>query len=280
MFARIRPPISDDLTLYGTYARGFRSGGFNASGALLTDDYKAETLDSYELGFKSTLMGGRMRANMAVFYQDYENTQQFEFDGNVFIQSLYNIPETEIYGIEGSMDFAVTENLTVDAAFGWMDSEVVKFDESISSEMKAQLEMRNTNTVKLPEATVAAFDRNFKGAKLSNFAHKTANLGLQHNYPLSTNNTLITRIDYSFTDDVYWWLDEQDVQDSLGIVNGSISLQLGDNLELQAWCKNCTDEIYDSEFSPNERELFGGAAKDLAYRARGRMSGLRLNYSF
>jgi len=57
-------------------------------------------------------------------------------------------------------------------------------------------------------------------------------------------------------------------------------LSLGENLELQAWCKNCTNEIYDSEFSPNERELFGGAAKDLAYRARGRMSGLRLNYAF
>ncbi|MEH6607346.1 MAG: hypothetical protein V7711_17335, partial [Pseudomonadales bacterium] len=84
----------------------------------------------------------------------------------------------------------------------------------------------------------------------------------------------------SYTDDLYWWLDEQDVQDPLGLVNANISWAMGENLELSAWCKNCTDEIYDSEFSPNERELFGGAAKDLAYRARGRTYGLRVSYAF
>lgn len=271
---------SDNVMLYGTYARGFRSGGFNASGALLTDNYEAETLDSFELGIKTTLMGGRMRASAAAFLQDYKNTQQFEFDGNVFVQSLYNIPETEISGIEGGLDFAVTESLTIDMAFGWMDSKVVQFDEGIRDKMQSELYARNTNTVKLPAATQAAFDRNFKGAHLSNFAHTTVNLGLLHNWDVKENSTVVTRLDYSFTDDVYWWLDEQDKQDAMGLLNGSISWAVGDSLELQLWCKNCTDKIYDSEFSPNERELFGGAAKDLASRARGRMAGLRLNYEF
>jgi len=270
----------ENMTYYATYARGFRSGGFNASGALLTDTYDSETLDSFEVGFKSTLMDGRLRANFAAFYQDYKNTQQFEFDGNVFVQSLYNIPETEIGGIEGSVDFAATENLTLNFAFGLMDSEVIDFDEGIATKMEFELKQRNTNTVKLPAATQAAFDRDFEGSKLSNFAHTTLNLGIEHEMSVFDGGSLITRVDYSFTDDVYWWLDEQDVQDPLGLISASISLSLGENLELQAWCKNCTNEIYDSEFSPNERELFGGAAKDLAYRARGRMSGLRLNYAF
>ncbi|MEH6607347.1 MAG: TonB-dependent receptor, partial [Pseudomonadales bacterium] len=49
-FSSFQPKISlaytpnDEMTYYGTYAVGFRSGGFNASGALLTDDYEAETL--------------------------------------------------------------------------------------------------------------------------------------------------------------------------------------------------------------------------------------------
>ncbi len=285
-FSSFQPKVSlaytpnEQMTFYGTYARGFRSGGFNASGALLTDTYDAETLDSFELGIKTTLMNDRLRANFAMFYQDYENTQQFEFDGNVFVQSLYNIPETEISGIEGSIDFAATENLTVNFAFGLMDSSVVQFDEELKNNMQSELYARNTNTVKLPEATQAAFDRNFEGAHLSNFAHTTMNLGLEHEMAVWENGTLITRVDYSFTDDLYWWLDEQDVQDPLGLVSASIGLAIGENIELQLWCKNCTNEIYDSEFSPNERELFGGAAKDLAYRARGRTSGLRLNYTF
>src|SRR5690606_9476777 len=60
---------SDDWSFYSTFARGFRSGGFNASGALLTDSYDKETLDSFEIGFKTTLLDSRLRASSALFYQ-------------------------------------------------------------------------------------------------------------------------------------------------------------------------------------------------------------------
>ncbi|MGJ8679389.1 TonB-dependent receptor domain-containing protein [Paraglaciecola sp.] len=268
-----------NYTYYATYARGFRSGGFNASGALLTDTYKSEILDSYELGIKASLMDNRMRASVATFYQDYENVQQFEFDGNVFIQSLYNIPESTINGIEGSIEFAATENLTINAAFGLMDSSIDQYDPAIRDNIEEQLGGRIANGKAIPDHTQDDFDNNFKGAKLPNFAHQTANIGMQHNLPLG-DNYLITRIDYNFSSDQQWWLDGEDHQDNVGLFDASIGYEFENGLEVRAWCKNCTDVEYDSEYSPAERELFGGAAKDLAYPGRGRTAGIKVEYSF
>jgi len=267
-------------TYYGTYARGFRSGGFNASGALLTDTYDKETLDSFELGLKATLLNNRLRANLASFYQSYQNVQQFEFDGNIFVQSLYNIPESNISGIEGSFEFAATENLTLSAAFGLMDSAIEKFDDGIHSRLQSELFARTTNSVKLPKGTQAAFDKKFKGEKLPSFAHQTASFSLQHELPLPKRSYLITRLDYNYFSDRQWWLDGEDVQDNIGLLAASIALEFTEGFEIRLWCKNCTDIVYDSEYSPNERELFGGAAKDVAYRARGRTAGIKLDYSF
>ena len=271
---------NEDWSLYTTYARGFRSGGFNASGALLTDTYDKETLDSFEFGFKTTLLDGRLRASSAIFYQDYQNAQQFEFDGNTFVQSLYNIPKSTIYGIEGTIDLAVTETLTAGAGFGWMDSEIVEFDDEIFNRMESELLARTANSVKLPAGTREAFDHQFEGEHLPNFAHQTANLFLLHELPFGRDKTLITRVDYNYSGDRYWWLDGQDVQESVNLVDSSIALQLADNLEFQLWCKNCFDTEYDSEYAPTEKELFGGAAKDVAYRARGITWGVKAKYDF
>lgn len=271
---------NDDWSYYGTYARGFRSGGFNASGALLTDSYDKETLDSFEIGFKSTLMDSRVRASAAIFYQDYKNAQQFEFDGNIFVQSLYNIPESEIYGIEANLDFAATENLTVGAAFGLMDSEIVEFDDQIFNRMQSELLARTANSVKLPDGTQQAFDKQFEGEHLPGFAHRTMNLYLQHELPLSGDKAIITRVDYTNFGDRYWWLDGQDVQDSVDLVDSSVGLRVTEALEFQLWCKNCFDTEYDSEYAPTEKELFGGAAKDVAYQARGITWGVKAKYDF
>lgn len=138
------------------------------------------------------------------------------------------------------------------------------------------------NTVKLPAGTQRAFDKKFKGYELPLFAHTSANLGFQYDMPLSMldGRMLITRVDYSYSDDLHWWIDAEDVRESVSLVKASIGVEILENLEVQAWCDNCTDEEYDSEFGSNERELFGGAAKDVAYQARGLTYGLRAMYRF
>ncbi len=271
---------SEEWTFYGTFARGFRSGGFNASGALLTDSYDKETLDSFEFGLKSTLWDGRLRANAAAFFQSYDNAQQFEFDGNIFVQSLYNIPESTINGIEATIDLAASKHITLSAGLGLMDSEIKEFDDEIFNRMNSELLARTANTVKLPDGTQQAFDRQFEGEKLPNFAHTTANLSFQYDRAIGFENAIGFRLDYAYFADRYWWIDGQDVQDGTSLIDSSMSWYVGDNLEFQLWCKNCADEEYDSEYAPGEKELFGGAMKDVAYQARGRTWGLKAKYDF
>jgi iron complex outermembrane receptor protein len=67
--------LTDDVRLYATLGRSFRSGGFviapTAPGELT--QYEPETSDSLELGFKSRLADGRVQINGAIYYQKYHD---------------------------------------------------------------------------------------------------------------------------------------------------------------------------------------------------------------
>lgn len=136
--------------------------------------------------------------------------------------------------------------------------------------------------MKLPGGTQDAFDAGFVGYNLPLFAHKSANVALQYELPMPFFGGLpmTTRLDYSYSGDLYWWIDGQDIREDLHLLEASIGWELAEGLEVQAWCKNCTNKEYDSEFGSNERELFGGAAKDVAYQARLRTYGIRATYRF
>jgi iron complex outermembrane receptor protein len=73
---------NDDLTIYGGYGRGFRSGGFNQTGVGgvaansgvvgVSDIFEAETADTFELGFKADV--GFADINGAVYTTDSRNS--------------------------------------------------------------------------------------------------------------------------------------------------------------------------------------------------------------
>ena len=55
------------------------SGGFNGRGQTVvsaTTPYDPETVDAYEVGFKSEFFDRRLSLNMAAFYTDYQDIQQ------------------------------------------------------------------------------------------------------------------------------------------------------------------------------------------------------------
>lgn len=66
------------MNMYATVSTGYRSGGFNGSTytpGIGADIYDEETLTNMELGFKSTLMDGRVRLNASIFQYVYEDLQ-------------------------------------------------------------------------------------------------------------------------------------------------------------------------------------------------------------
>ena len=66
--------FNDDVMVYASFNRGFKSGGFAAT-APGDPGYEPEELDAYEVGIKADLLDGRVRLNAAVFHYDYTNLQ-------------------------------------------------------------------------------------------------------------------------------------------------------------------------------------------------------------
>ena len=105
--------FTDDIMAYVSYAHGFKSGGFNLdpnaykmdadtgeSGPVTSDgrEFDKEVVDTYELGLKSQLAGGRLTLNGAVFYTDIEDYQLNEFTGVGF--EVTNQEEASLTGFE------------------------------------------------------------------------------------------------------------------------------------------------------------------------------------
>lgn len=95
---------------YVKVSRGFRPGGFTANNTVVQDQlapYKPEWLLAYEAGFKSEPIPNVLRLNGAAFYDDYHDQQYL---GSFVVPSygplgrFTNIPKSEIWGLEGSID--------------------------------------------------------------------------------------------------------------------------------------------------------------------------------
>jgi iron complex outermembrane receptor protein len=66
---------SPDTTVYGTVARGFKAGGFNAASPAGAEAYDQEHSWSYEAGVKTSGLADRLTASLAAFSIDWSDLQ-------------------------------------------------------------------------------------------------------------------------------------------------------------------------------------------------------------
>lgn len=147
--------VNDDITVYGGYSQGFKAGMFDPRGAnLITpaveEGVDPESLDSYEVGLKSTYWDGRAVTNVAVFYSEYTDMQVpgsvgIDTDGDGinddFVGTLTNAGEAEISGIEIEGTFLFTENFSVQVAASFLDAEIKEWivnDVDVSDDREVQ----------------------------------------------------------------------------------------------------------------------------------------------
>jgi iron complex outermembrane recepter protein len=123
--------INKDLMVYAIFSQGFRDGGINAGiGASCTANgaptyYKPDTLNNFEVGWKSTLLNGRMTWNGAVYYMPWKDYQTPVFDLAICPSTFNaNIGNARIYGAESNVDVLVAEGLSVQASLSYDDSKL------------------------------------------------------------------------------------------------------------------------------------------------------------
>ncbi|MBT8041236.1 MAG: TonB-dependent receptor [Xanthomonadales bacterium] len=118
--------LSDEVRFYGRLAKGFKSGGFNgrANSAADVSTFDPETVWTAEIGAKTIMADGRVRANYALFYSQYDDFQARVSvgDGIDFRFPVLNAAELEIKGAEFELSWLPIDPLALSTQIGYLDS--------------------------------------------------------------------------------------------------------------------------------------------------------------
>lgn len=265
-FKQLQPKISisyaatDDISVFGNWGIGFKTGGFNNAGSAaivegffnqgidagltIFDDYRKETSSAFEVGVKGNLAPG-IAFELAGYYTDVEDSQFFEFFVGPFglLRVVSNIDKVRFMGIEGSFNARVADGFTVFGSANYTDSEI-------------RQNAARPYTV---------------GNRAPATSEYTVNLGAQYDGPITETLGLLLRADYRLTGPTsFHTVQNNDVptifglganyanseRDAFGILNlrGGIK---GENWSLVAFANNVTKKRFLAEviIAPE----FGGA---------------------
>ncbi|WP_417318907.1 TonB-dependent receptor [Emcibacter sp.] len=125
--------VNDEFFLYGSFSRGFKSGGYNGRAGTVTSlgPYDPEQVDSYEVGVKSTLLDRSLRLNIAAFYNDYKNMQVEllrTISGGTGQETIVaNAAAAETYGVEAEFTYRPIASLTFSGNIGILEASYKNF---------------------------------------------------------------------------------------------------------------------------------------------------------
>jgi iron complex outermembrane receptor protein len=225
----LRYKPTDNLTFYGGWSRGFRSGGFNQTGVGAVaagegklgvhDIFQAEVADTWEVGLKSQSADRRLSANLALFHTVSHNGYFFFYESTTSTQNLGNLDAT-YKGAEFEVAAKATDRIDLYANFGFTDGKITHME-----------------------------DPTVIGNKPPLLTKSTVNAGIQYHQPVAGGLTGVVRLDYQEIGRTWW--DPYDLT-SRGPVD-LFNLRAGldaDRWSVTAWSKNLTNKIYNAEFSP------------------------------
>ncbi len=111
--------ITPDALVYATWSRGFRPGGINRRGSL--PPYNPDTLDNYELGWKTTF-GSGFRFNGSIYQQDWKGIQ-LSFIGANGLTEIRNAGIARIRGVEADFGYQ-NGGFSIDLNGSYNDAEI------------------------------------------------------------------------------------------------------------------------------------------------------------
>ena len=285
---------TDNMNVYASWGRGFRSGGFNSvgsedlinfwynvgyggpgetvgSGLTIRDEYDKEVTDSFEVGIKTLWFEDRLRLNAAVFQNDIDDNQFFEFFAGPFglMRVVTTIDKAEVSGFEADFTWQATDMLRLFGGIGLLDSE-------IKENVNRPLSVGND----LPQAP-----------------EETYNLGGQLDIPMGESWNLMARLDWNYVGDMWFHtLQGEEVptiwaffesfgpyvpsnmskakRDAYSTINARLALS-NENWTFTLWGRNLADENYLQEVIPAPE--FGGS---FIHPSALRSYGLDVTYQF
>ena len=162
---------ADNHNLYFTYAEGFKGGSFdprgqtssapdlNGDGTVSADEifqfmeFDPETVDSYEVGVKSTWLDRRINTSFALFHANYKDVQipgsvGFDSDGDgvadSFIGITSNAGKADMDGLEAEGSARAGEHVTFGWTLGYIDAKYKEFIDAFGNDVAAERVFQNT----------------------------------------------------------------------------------------------------------------------------------------
>ncbi len=259
--------LDDEKLVYGHWTRGVRSGGYNLRNtsfnpADIPGPFDEETVDSFEIGYKSTQDWGRL--NVAAFYNTIEDMQrEINLPGPIgVIQLIRNTADATITGMEVDGAFSLTDNFVLLASLGVIDS---SYD-------KVSFDLNGDGVV----------DGTDKALDLPRAADLTWSLGFTHDLNIGDRGYLASRINYAYrdksayTDNNLGFITEQQILDA-----GLDFFTNDERWVFSLYGRNLLDEVKhggDTQLPNNIGGVpTGGTFSPLA---KGRVYGAEVTYNF
>jgi outer membrane receptor protein involved in Fe transport len=127
--------VTDDFSLYARAAHGFRGPTIQGRDIVFFSPAsvaKSETIQSYEIGFKSELLDRRVRFNGAAFTYEEKDPQFSAIGGAGNNTLLINADKGEAYGVEFDGEFKVTQNLLLTAGYSYNHTKIKDKDLAVA----------------------------------------------------------------------------------------------------------------------------------------------------
>jgi iron complex outermembrane receptor protein len=297
VIANWRP--NDSNLFFGSVTTGYKPGGFGSfnvegpscvgvdepvlwglcetvPGVDRPGDFGPETVISYEIGYKGTLMDGRMQLSANAFFYDYEDMQAiFEIGPRVIVDNIGQVDGT---GVEFDLNTALTDNFRLRVGGSWFDSEAtnVQFFCGNGELITGDPNVCEGNSIPwAPEFTAFAV--------------------LNANFPAG-NGEIFGNLGWTWEDDYRGdWPDPSIIFQRIEAVNQT-DIVVGyrqDNWRISAYVENVFDQLwYDGNYANDDprnistdpdtglRDDINPYTEHAFGPSRPRTAGVRFNYSF
>lgn len=239
--------LVDDLLIYGSYARGFKAGGFNNVSALSFD---SETSNAFELGLKYLSKSGKFKLNSSIYYTDYNDLQDQTIGASSGLLVIDNATSVTSQGIEIESSFSVTEGFTI---IGNTSLAQARYNMYVLGEN----DFSENSTPRSPDQSFSI---------ISDYKRNLKSFGI-----------ISIRADYSYQSKVYFSRENLNAlsQDGYGLFNANISLSgiFNGRINLTIYGHNLLDKNYIIQ----AEDPIGTGTNVL--RSVPRLIGVKLNYN-
>ncbi len=270
VFDQVQPKLSlayridDNHLLYGTYAHGFKTGGFNppaGPGDIHETLFRPEKTQSFEVGSKSTFANGRVVINTAAFITNYDNYQYFAFINGKSL--ALNVKNVDVWGFEFSTAAQLFDGFTVNAAYGYTNAEIKDFS---------------------APNPVSGLIADYDGMKTPNNPKSTLNIGGEYRVSVGALGDLVTRLDYTRIGRIYYEIDNVLYSPKQEMLDARIAFET-ETWSFAIWGKNLTDNRWAiSAFGQGQQSLLAalgpGGPFDSFTINKGRQYGATLSARF